>query len=168
MSREETAGLDRARSLLGLGGVVGILLFWVVVFILGFIDPEYSHIDHAISVTAAKGFPYSTIGRLNFILFGLLIIGFAVGLHMATADGLASKATTVFLVIHGVGRVGEGFFSFDLANPTSLTSMLHSLFGVPGVLAMVLVPFVAALSFKRDGKWENLYGYTTATGVVFP
>ncbi len=58
-------------------------------------------------------------------------------------------------------------FSFDLANPTSLTSMLHSLFGVLGFLAMVFVPFVATLSFKRDGKWENLYSYTTATGIVF-
>lgn len=158
--------------LIAVTGILGVLLFWGIVFLLGFLDPQYSHVQNAMSVVGAIGAPFSLYGRLTFILLGISIIIFSFGLQRGIAPGKGSFLGPVLLVVHGIGRIGEGVFAFNLIEITNCTScdlgnQLHSLFGAPGVMVMIPIPFILLFRLKGDEKWHSLWMYTLATGVVF-
>lgn len=76
------------QRLLAACGIAGPLIFVTVVAILGFIRPDYSHATQLVSELGEPGEPYAMIMNVfGFILFGLSMIPFAVGLHWGISKG---------------------------------------------------------------------------------
>jgi hypothetical membrane protein len=152
---------------LALGGVVGILVFWTTVLVLGSLDPDYSHAEHAMSLVGSVQAPYSQFGRAAFVLEGLLLAAFSAGLYRHLRPGPVGAAGVAMIAIHGIGRIGEGAFAWNLLRPDSLTNTLHLVFGVPAVLSMLLAPPLLAWAFRADDRWRWYYPYTATTAVAF-
>lgn len=168
-------GVRAARSVLdgagqrtlALGGIVGILAFWTTVLVLGSLDPDYSHVEHAMSLVGSAGAPYSPFGRAAFVLEGLLVAAFSVGLYSHLRPGPARTAGVAMIAVHGIGRIGEGVFAWNVLQPGGLVNTLHLVFGIPAVLSMLVAPPLLAWAFRADDRWRWYYPYTATTAVAF-
>lgn len=160
----EVEGRQRAFAL---GGVVGPLVLFGTVLVLGSLDPEYSHLEHAMSLVGSVQAPYSPFGRAAFVLAGLLLVAFSVGLYRDLRPGRAATAGAASVTVHGVGRIGEGVFAWNILQSDSLTNTLHIAFGVPAVLSMLAAPLLLAWVFRADDRWRWYYRYTAATAIAF-
>jgi hypothetical membrane protein len=152
---------------LALAGVFGPLVFWSVVLGLGSLDPDYSHLDHAMSVVAARQAPFSPFGRIGFVLAGLLIVAFAAGLardRQRDPPGVVGAAT---LALHGIGRIGEGVFAWDLSGVAGVSNTLHTLFGMLALASMLLAPVILAWAFRADDRWRSFSRPTVAMAAAF-
>lgn len=155
------------RRALALGGVLGPVLFWGAVLLFGSLDPDYSHVEHAMSLVGSAQAPFSPFARTAFVLAGLLILGFSVGLSRDLRHSRAGVAGAAAIAVHGVGRIGEGVFAWNLVDVGAPTNALHTLFGVPGLLSMLVAPVFLAWAFRSTDEWRPYYRYTVATAVSF-
>jgi hypothetical membrane protein len=149
--------------------IVGVFLFWAITFILGFIQPGYSHIDRAISELGMLDAPYSLIQRINFVLLGFAMFAFAFALHRAfPGSGLRHWLAPGLLLVHGLGRMGEGIFAWNpFAGSGSLNNALHNVSSIPGVLSMLFIPFAVYWMMRAARAGQRLQWYTLATGALF-
>ena len=109
--------------------------------------------------------PYGWLMTLTFLISGLLIIVFAIGLRLSLARIRLVNIAIWLLILAGIGMIG-------LISPTDKTmdrplrtwhGILHdSSFTVIGLTlmpAMILLGFV----FLKDTRWKNLAVYTWIT-----
>jgi hypothetical membrane protein len=158
---------EGGRQAFALAGIVGVLVLWVTVLVLGALDPDYSHVEHAMGLVGSVQAPYSPFGRAAFVLEGVLLAAFSVGLYRDLRPGAAGTAGVAAIAIHGIGRVGEGVFAWNILQPGSLGNTLHLAFGVPAVLSMLAAPLLLAWAFRADDRWRRYHPHTAATAVAF-
>ncbi len=72
---------DRLVRLLAMGGMFGTVLIFALIFIIGATRDGYSLLTDEISQLSASGVPAAWAQATNFIVFGLIVIGLAFGLH---------------------------------------------------------------------------------------
>ncbi len=106
--------------------------------------------------------------QVNFIVFGLLLIAFAVGLyrgvHAAAPKGLGPALVAwngVELVIAGVFPLRE-----DPAGRVYDPIGVHSVNGTIFFLCIGVVLGVLSRQFARDARWRGLAAYTLTSGIV--
>ncbi len=68
---------SRVIRLATLGGVIGPILFVMLVIVGGGVYDGYSHVSQTISELAGDGAEYALLQNLNFIVIGTLVIGFS-------------------------------------------------------------------------------------------
>jgi hypothetical protein len=106
---------------------------------------------------------------LNFILLGLLVIAFAVGLHRRVS-GRAAKIGTGLLMLAGVALVLLGFKTDPnllSTGPQTLSGWIHGLAFVLLTLSLLLTFFVMGWGLIKDPLWRRYGWYSLATGILF-
>ncbi len=161
------AANSRLYSALAWGGLVTPFLFWSVVAVLGWLYPGYSHVSDPVSILGAAGAPDGAPNTIfqnaNFVVNGLLIVGFALALRRA----LGSWPGPALVAIFGIGIVGSGLFPCDLScSDNSVADQLHNVFPSFGFLAIIVAFFVLSRHFRGDSRWAGYSLFTLATGVV--
>lgn len=152
---------QRRSSLLTICGIVGPILFTIVVITLGLLQPDYDHAAQYVSELGSTGAPNAIIMNIaGFALLGILIIGFAYGLHHGINDG-SSKIGPALLAISGVSFIGVGLFQCDLGCVNvSITGMMHVVSARIGGIGMILTLLFIAHRFKNHRKWKSYRLYT--------
>lgn len=145
----------RRAAVLGIGSPI---LFVLLVVVMGFIHPGYSHLTNFISDLGALDAPMPYVQRLNFFQFGIGITALAWALYMGMEQ--PSRVALVLQVIIGVGIFLSGIFPGHSNDPGSRETMLHNLVGIPAFLMIMLVPLVAHLKFRRSEAWRRLSAYS--------
>ncbi len=160
---------DNVQGLLALSGVAGPILFAVVVTILGFVGTDYSQVEHLISQLGATGVQYAGVLNINFILTGLLLVAFAVGLYRSVGNGRAGMTGSGLVVLAGIGVIGSGVFPEDLylaVEEATFSEFMHDFFGVVASLAAVIATVIFSRILPRDDVWRRYRPYSLITGVV--
>lgn len=158
MSSSATKPVNNLR-LLAISGVIAPFLFTITVVILGLLRPGYSHVSQAISELGEVGAPNAAIQNANFVVFGLLSIAFAVGLHKGIGDGRGSKIGPALVGSFGaVGAIGAGLFS--------LPSPLHEPLSVIGFISLIIATLVISRRLKQDVRWQSYRAYSLITGGI--
>jgi hypothetical membrane protein len=140
-------------------GIIGPILFTGVVIILGLLRPGYSHVSQAISELGENGAPNAIIQDTNFIIFGLLVIAFAYGLHRAIGYGKGSKVGPILIALFGgVAAIGAGIF--PIPNP------LHAPVSIFGFITLMVATFIISRRLGQDPRWQGYRKYSLATGVI--
>jgi hypothetical membrane protein len=128
-------------------------------FVLGVIlqqtyrAPAYSPISQDISALTAGGAGWAQ--RLNLIVFGLLVIAFAVGLHRGIAGQRAGVLGPALLGVNGLQLIIAGAF------PTAQGGNGSVLF-----IGLGIAPIVLASRLRHDPRWRSLAGYVLGSGVA--
>jgi hypothetical membrane protein len=156
------------QKLLAVCGIIGPIIYTIVVIILATLRPGYSHITQMMSELGAAGAPNALImNTAGFILLGVLITGFSVGLHRGTAGGKGSKIGPLLIAISGIFLIATGIFPCDPGCVNgSFTGRMHSMSARASGVAMALAPFAIACRFSKDSRWKGYTSYTVASGVV--
>ena len=147
-------------------GIIGPLLFTASflaqeVFRRGEYDPL------AEQVSALEAGPHGWIQQINFVVFGLLTIAFAVGLHRGLRATRAGVAGPALLFVSGIGLLLAAAFplSEDAAGVT-LRPTGHIIAGSTFFLSSALGLTVVSRRLARDPRWRNISTYTLVAGIV--
>ncbi len=162
-----------AIRLLLAGGAIGPLLFIVVFLIEGATRPHYSVWQDAVS--ALELGPGGWMQRINFIVCGALIFGFAIGLRRVLRTGRGSTWGPILLGIVGLGMIGAGIFVTDpgLGYPHEASTItltvhgtIHSLISVLAFISLSAACFVLARRDVVDPAARGWAWYSVATGLL--
>src|SRR3712207_4165683 len=111
--------------------------------------------------------PYGWVQILNFVVSGLLLTIFAVGLHLGVTDGRGSRIGPGLIFAAGIAMALMGFETDPImrTTPRTLHGWIHDLAFVLFALALLAALFVLWHRLRKDPLWRNHASYTLATGV---
>jgi len=152
--------------LYALCGVIAPIFFVLMVIVEGFLVPGYSHMTQQISDLGAYALygSYALLQNLNFFVFGILLVAFAIGLRQELP---ASKAITTSLGLCGVTFFLLGFFPNE---PTPWPAAAHYLINWVGGVSFFLSQFFAWRRLRRpiadEGVGWTKYGRFSLVSLV--
>ncbi len=151
------------QRLLALCGVVGPILFTLVVILASLLRPGYSQTNNFVSDLGVGS--YAIIQNANFVVFGLLSIGFALGLRegLPAPLGRALNAAIGLVVLFGLGIIGAGVFPEDY-----LSEAPHTLASSIAFLAIIAAQLLVWLGLrsKDTAVWGRYRMYSLASGLL--
>ena len=112
--------------------------------------------------------PYGALQDATFVVSGLLLALFSVGLSIGTTDGRSSPLGPAVLFVAGVAMALMCFETDPIhrVGPRSLHGLVHDAAFVLFVLAMLAAIFSLWRSFRKDLHWRGHARYTLATGML--
>jgi hypothetical membrane protein len=154
-------------GLLGAAGIIGPILFTAGFIVQElFRRGEYSPLAEPVSALEAG--PNGWVQQVNFVVFGLLTIAYAVGLHRGVRPTRAAVAGPAILVWTGIGLVLAAVFPLreDAAGITHDPTGLHVVNGTVFFLSIGVGLVVMSRRLARDARWRDLATYAMATGIT--
>jgi hypothetical protein len=158
------------------GGAIGPILFMVVMLIEGATRPGYDAWRMAGSALSLSDQGWTQI--TNFLVSGLLIFGFGLGLRLWLRGGRGGIWSPILIAAVGVGLVLAGIFVTDPAmgyppgtplGPTVHTTLHGALHWYLGGLvvfsALAASCFVLARRFA-EAHWKGWMFYSVISGVL--
>ena len=167
-TKPERPPLKRAIALqfCALAGILGPIFFVLGFTIAGWLDPGYSPLRQSVSALGAEG-PYPWIQNSTFVLFGLLLMVFAVGFFHQMREVLGPEGvvvSTVFLMLTGAGLVNDGFFTEGPV--TTLHGLLHGLGFLVIFGSLVAALWLIGNQLRSSSAWRGYGWYTLLTNWV--
>jgi hypothetical membrane protein len=173
-SRSAAQGGDRLTRWLLMGGVVGPALFVVVLLVEGATRPGYSAWHQFGSELSLSSQGWEQVA--NFLMCGLLCLGFAAGLRRALGRGKGAVAGPLALAVFGAALIAAGIFKTDpgLGYPPGVPALtsptphgaVHALAGLFAFVSLGVACFALARRFAGDARWRGWAAYSILTGVV--
>ena len=143
--------------ILALCGVIGPVLFTLVLLVLGILAAPYNHVTQYMSELGATGAPFAlAMNLVGFIMVGCCIILSALGLHQGIGKGICSKGGPILLLCSGIGFILTGLFPCDPHCITvSLIGTLHGYAALLAQMALILAILPFSFRFKNVKGWIN-------------
>jgi len=113
--------------------------------------------------------PYGSVQVANFVVSGLLLCLFALGLHFSGANGHSSAPLgPALLFASGVAMALMGFRTdpIERVGPRSLYGLIHDSAFVIFILAFLAALFLLWWKWRQDASWQRHARYTLATGIL--
>jgi hypothetical membrane protein len=147
-----------------MAGLIAPVAFTVTVVVQGLLQPDYSHVQLPISALAA--WPWGWLQNLNFLVFGLLMIALAVGLHRRMRSNHRGIIGPVLLVLSGFGVLLAGAFPWQRAGEEFIVPAGH----LAGAALTFLGAGTGLIAISRrmasDPRWRSVAAYVLASGVA--
>lgn len=152
---------------LAVAGIIGPILFLVVFLAQDLLRGDYDPL--AEGPTSGRVGPFGWVQSVNFVVLGLLMIAFAVGLHRGVRAARAGVAGPAIVAWVGVALVVAGAFPLREAaggfgyEPNVVYGVNNSIsFGLGLGLGLI----VLSRRFTRDARWRDLATFALAIGVA--
>ncbi len=126
-------------------GIVVCIGEFLTIFIFGAYYPGYSQLKDTMSMLGTSESPVSVEISTWWVIMGLSFIFFATGFYKAfRVKGRYAGLAAVLIGLYGFGEgIGSGAFKADrIANEFTPIGRVHEVFGIVGVLAILLFPFI--------------------------
>jgi hypothetical membrane protein len=149
---------------LAFAGIAGPIVFVVVVIVQSLLHPDYSQVRLPISALAA--WPGGWVQDVNFVLFGLLTISFAIGLHLGVRRNRAAASGPALLVLSGVGLMIAGFFPWRSVDGDFIVPAGHLLGALLSFLGAGTGFIVVSPRLAGDPMWRSVATYALASGIA--
>jgi hypothetical membrane protein len=153
-------------AVLAWAGIAGPILFTAT-----FIGQEIFRIDEYSpvqeTVSALEAGPNGWVQQVNFVVFGLLTIAFAVGLRLGLRRTRQGIVGTTLLTVSGLGLLLAAILPLreDAAGVTYDPGG-HFVAGVMFFMTSAVALIVVSRGLARDPAWENLATYTLVAGEI--
>jgi len=157
-----------------IGGAIGPLLFMIVLLIEGATRPGYSAWHNYGSSLSLGDQGWMQIA--NFLVCGLLTLGFAVGLRQVLQTGRGSVWGPILIGVFSVALIVAGLFVTDPSlgyppgthgsGPQTLHGIIHGVAGLITFSSLAIASFVMARRFAGDPNWKGWAVYSIVTGVL--
>ncbi|MFC5267078.1 DUF998 domain-containing protein [Kribbella qitaiheensis] len=167
-NQEAAAGRlhERSVSLSAWAGIIGPVLFTATFLAQeAFRRSEYDRLAEPVSALEAG--PNGWVQQVNFVVFGVLTIAFALGLHRGLRRTRAGIAGPALLFISGIGLLLAAIFPLrqDAAGVTYDPGG-HIVAGFMFFMTSAVGLIVVSRRVARDPRWRSLATYTLAAGIV--
>jgi hypothetical membrane protein len=147
-------------------GLIGPVLFTAAFLAQeAFRRGEYDPLAEPVSALEAG--PNGWLQQLNFVVFGLLTIAFAIGLHRGLRSSRAGVTGPALLAISGVGLLLAAIFPLrEHAAGVTYDPGGHIVAGVMFFSTSAVGLIVVSRRVARDPRWRGLGSYALAAGLV--
>lgn len=155
-------------QLAAFSGVIGPIVFAVVVFVLGQLRPGYNHFTQTMSELGEVGGPNAIVMNVaGLALLGISMIVFSFGLRRGLTGGMDSKFGSILVAVAGASLVGTAFFPCDPGCVNqSFSGKMHDIFSSIPAVAIILALLLISHAMKRDIRWKKYWAYTLATSIL--
>ena len=154
-----------AVRLLALGGVAGPLVFVAIVIAGGFLYDGYSHLSQTISELGGEGGEYAALQNLNFIMLGLLVLGFCWALGRELGGSPVRPALIGFFALSSA--IGNALLPCDLGCEGQTTvGLLHIITGLASFVAAIAGMLVLSRRWRHDPRWRSYVAFTRGAAFV--
>ena len=156
---------DTTTRRLALGGGVAPFLFVAVIAVAGFAYTGYSHIDQKISELGGREAENAIIQNVNFVAFGLVVVGLA---WVLARIGDGWSAGPLLVAYFGLsGTIAQGLLPCDPGcEAETTTGLLHILTGLSGFIAATVAMFLLARRWRDDPRWSSHAAFSKTVGLV--
>jgi len=164
------SAIRRVAIVLAACGVAAPITFTAGTIIAGVSYPGYSHSRQLISELATVDSPVAVLQNINFVVFGVLIIAFARGLHAGIADGSRSAWGPVLFSFSGAANIADAFLPCDRGcELASLVGSLHDWISMFAFLSALAGIYILSRRLGADPRWGQPYArYSVITaGIAF-
>lgn len=174
MTISTSNGSSATRFLLACGIAAGPLYILLGVIQI-MIRPGFDITRHALSLMSNGDLGWIQVS--NFLVTGLLTIGFAIGIRRLIGGAKGGLWGPILIGIYGLGLIGAGIFKADPAlgfppgtpmdtHGISTSGIMHFVCGGIGFYAVIAACFVFARRFAKLGDrlwmWISIF-----TGIIF-
>lgn len=165
-SGERPARDSRAVGFAAWGGVIGPVLFGVLVVVAGVVYDGYSHASQKISELGGEGAEYAILQNLNFAILGVLILGFSWALARTIGPSYLGPALVGYF---GLILVARPWVPCDLGCKGETTiGLLHNVTGLSAFIATIVGMLLLARRWREDPTWQSHARFTRgAVSVAF-
>lgn len=158
------------------GGVIGPVVFVVVLLVEGATRPGYDPMRHFVSQLSLSDLGWQQVA--NFLVSGALVIGGALGLRRVLTEGPGSRWGPILIGLAGVGMVLAGVFTTDpgLGYPPgtppgmpasdSWHGAIHNSVSLLVFIGLPAAMFVLARTFRGEGSRWAAYSRLSGIGTV--
>ncbi len=149
-----------------LAGIVGPLLFTLTFFIQeAFRRDEFSPVAEPVSALEAG--PNGWIQQVNFVVFGLMMLTFAIGLNRGVSPTRMGTLGPALLGVAGIGLFLAAAFPLreDAAGVT-YDPGFHFVAGVTFFLSTSLALLALSRRLSKASHWRGLAAYAATCGVL--
>ena len=156
-------------------GAIGPILFILVFLVEGATRPGYSAWHNFVSDLSLSN--QGWIQTANFLICGVLMLCFALGLRQVFRSGKGAVWGPILLGVFGLSLIIAGLFVTDPSlgyYPAGTSSGTHTLHGtIHGANAplafgsLTIAIFVLARRFASDPAWRGWALYSLVTGIIF-
>ena len=136
-------------------GVIGAVLFTSVYFCFGVISPDYFMVRDPISYLQVQ--PFGWVQSANYVIAGLFICAFAVGLRNEMESGFGTVLIPFFHILMGLSCIVLGLYTDPKIQ--LYTSAVTFLGMITGLLLL-------ARRFAADPQWRGWATYTTLSVLL--
>ena len=177
MLTKQTLNSHTISRFLIIGGAIGSFLFILVMLVEGATRPGYDAWRMAGSALSLSDQGWMQIA--TFIVSGLLILGFAVGVRQTLGGGRGAVWGPILLAVVGIGLIIAGIFVTDPAfgyppgtpDGPALQMTLHGPVhffagGLAFFIGLSATCFVFARRFAGDPQWRGWAATSVAAGVL--
>jgi hypothetical membrane protein len=153
----------RKQQFYAICGIIAPIIFWFMVIIESILRPGYSQYNNFVSDLGVGHL--AIIQNINFILFGLLTIGLAIGLRssLPSPQGRALKASVWMVILFALGVLLAGVFpeSYLSANP-------HNIVSATAFVAIIAAQLLIWQGLKRKNTiiWGRYATYSLISGLL--
>jgi Protein of unknown function (DUF998) len=156
-------------------GAVGPLLFILVFLIEGATRPGYSAWHNYVSSLGTS--PQGWMQIANFLVCGLLVLCFAVGLRQVLHSGKGSVWGPLLIGIFGLALIVAGIFvtdgslgyppgSTNRGGPQTIHGTIHGVAGLIAFSTLAIACFVMSRRFAGDPNWKGWALYSFIAGLL--
>jgi hypothetical membrane protein len=149
---------------LALAGIVAPLWFIALVLLQSLMHPDYSHV--ALPISALAAWPAGWLQNLNFVVFGLLMSAYAVGLHRGVRPMRGGWIALALFLVSGAGLVLAGIFAWSRGGTDFVVPTGHLVAALMSFLGAALGLVAISRRMVTDSRWRGVAGYTAASGLA--
>ncbi len=147
------------------GGIIGPVLFVMLVIVGGGLYDGYSHVSQTISELGGDGAEYALLQNFNFIVIGTLVIGFSWALAGVLGPPYLGPALIGFFGVSS--SIANGLLPCDAGCEGETTvGLLHNITGLAGFIAAIAGMFILARRWRDDPLWKSHVGFTRSAAFM--
>ena len=152
---------------LAYAAIAAPVVFTALVIVQGVLQPDYSHVRLPISALAA--WPLGWIQEAAFLILGLSMMAFALGLHRGIRPGKTASqggAGAALLAMGGVGILISAAFPWKMTDGIPAEPPPHVVGAITAFASTGLGLVRMSRRLSGDPRWRDLAVYTKATGLA--
>jgi hypothetical membrane protein len=155
-----------ANTAAALAGIVGPALFTVTFVVLELVrGSDYDRV--AETVSALEAGPHGWVQQANFVVFGVLTIAFAVGLHGAVRPSRRGFLGPLLLGLSGLANILAAVIPVrEDAGGATYAPVGHQLAGTMFFATSAIALLVLSRRLAQDVRWSGLATYAAGAGVT--
>lgn len=141
---------------------------FLLTIILGYFYPGYNHLKLVMSELGTAKSPVAVWISTWWLIYGLLIIIFGIGLGKAlNFKNTLSKLSAFLIILFGIGAgIGAGIFPYNSSiKEVVILDTLHDIFAGTGYIAILFLPIILIKLFLRV-KLKGMVILSTITQIM--
>jgi hypothetical membrane protein len=151
-------------SRLAVAGIVAPLWFTALVLYQSLAQRDYSQV--ALPISALAAWPAGWLQNVNFVVFGVLMGAYALGLHRGVRPRRGGAISLMFLLVSAAGLVLAAVFPWRRVGANFVVPAGHVVAAFMSFLGAALGLIAMSWRMAADPRWRSLAAYTATTGLV--